>query len=256
MQPQELVAHLAVAINATLAQQLIDESMSLEEAFILRKWKHTELDGGRFVEVAARTIYSVDSRNVALTKSVDDCLRYIENTQVPHNFPEPQTANHIGKVIRSVYKLRSQRGAVHVSPTYTANEIDSRLIVEAVRWILAEVLRVFLVSDRELVADIVRSLARFPQPMIRLYEGIPLLQVTTFTAEEEVLAHLLHAESGMTTAELCKLIPKDRAGVARAVKKLASAGFRQIVERSGNWLISDLGITRIENRIAGEARSR
>jgi hypothetical protein len=256
VQPPELVAHLAVAIDATLAQQLIDEYMSLEETFLLRKWKHTELDGGRFVEVAARTIYSVDSRNVALTKSVDDCLRYIENTQVPHNFPEPQTTNHIGKVIRSVYKLRSQRGAVHVSPTYTANEIDSRLIVEAVRWIFAEVLRVFLVSDRELVADIVRSLARFPQPMIRLYEGIPLLQVTTFTAEEEVLAHLLHARSGMTTAELCKLIPKDRAGVARAVKKLASAGFRQIVERSGKWLISDLGITRIENRIASEARSR
>lgn len=256
MQPPELVAHLAGAVHPTLAQQLIDEYMSLEEAFILRKWKHTELDGGRFVEVAARIIYSVDSGNVALAKPVDDCLRYVENTQVPHSFPESQTANHMGKVIRSVYKLRSQRGAVHVSPTYTANEIDSRLIVETVRWILAEVLRVFVVSDRELVADVVRSLARFPQPMIRLYEGIPLLQVTTFTAEEEVLVHLIHSQSGMTTAELCKLIPKDRAGVARAVKKLSGAGFRQIVERSGKWLISDLGITRIETRIATEARSR
>lgn len=88
-----------------------------------------------FAEVAARIIYAADSGNTSLTKSVDDCLRYIDNTQVPHGFPEPQAAIHFAKVIRSIYKLRSQRGAAHVSPTYSANEIDSRLIVESARWI-------------------------------------------------------------------------------------------------------------------------
>jgi hypothetical protein len=130
MTSAELTAALAAAVDPQLAEQLIDEAVSLEEAFLLRKWKYSELDGGRFTEVAARLVYSIDSSNLSRTRSFDDCAKYVENDQVQHAFPERQAAIHIMKVLRAIYKLRSQRGAVHVSPTYTANEIDSRLIVE------------------------------------------------------------------------------------------------------------------------------
>lgn len=243
---------LATAIDSTLAEQLIEEATSIEEAFLLRKWKYTELDGGRFAEVAARILYSVDSGNLSRTRSVDDCLKYIENNQVAHSFPEPQAAAHMAKVLRAVYKLRSQRGAVHVSPTYSANEIDSRLVIEATRWLLAEILRIFVTSDRVAVAAAVRELARFPQPVIRLYQEIPLLQSVSFTTEEEVLAHLLNSDDGMTTAELVRVTPKAASGVRLAVKNLASARSRQIVERSRRWFITDLGVSRIEARIMKE----
>lgn len=252
MTPAELASALAVSIDGKLASQLVEEAVSLEEAFILRKWKYTELDGGRFAEVAARIVYSVDSGNVSLSKSVDDCLKYVDNQQVVHNFPEPQAAIHLAKVIRAIYKLRSQRGAVHVSPTYTANEIDSRLIVEAARWVLADILRIFVRSSRDEVAAIIRALARFPHPLIRIYDGLPLLQSVSFTTEEEVLAHLLNSDGGLTIGELIAAIPKDQSGVRRAVKKLAGPDLRQIVPRSGRWIITDLGISRIEDRITRE----
>jgi hypothetical protein len=252
MTPDELSAALAKTIDGTLASQLIEEAISLEEAFLLRRWKYTELDGGRFAEVAARIIYSVDSGNVSLTRSVDDCLRYIDNDKVPHKFPETQTAIHIAKVIRAIYKLRSQRGAVHVSPKYTANEIDSRLIVESVRWILAEILRVFVTGDREEVATAIQALARFPNPLIRTYADLPLLQSTAFTTEEEILAHLLNSERGLTVAELISIIPKDQSTVRRAAKKLCGSQLRQVVERSRHLIITDLGTKRIEKRIAEE----
>jgi hypothetical protein len=245
-----LISSLSGAVDPNLAKQLIEEAQALEESFLLKRWKYSELDGGRFAEVAARIIYAADSNNTSLTKSVDDCLKYIDNNQVAHNFPEPQTAIHISKVIRAIYKLRSQRGAVHVSPTYTANEIDSRLIIECVRWVLAELLRLFLQIDRQEVAALVRDLARFPQPLIREYENIPLLQDVTFTAEEEVLAHLLESSRGMTTAELISVIPKDPSGVRRAVLKLSNARTRQIVSRSSTWIITDLGTERIEAKVS------
>src|SRR5690242_13848928 len=113
MTPAELAAALAASIDSRLASQLVEESISLEKSFILKNWKYSELDGGRFAEVAARIVYSIDSGNLSLTKSVDDCLRYIDNQQVAHNFPEKYAAIHLAKVIRAVYKLRSQRGAVH-----------------------------------------------------------------------------------------------------------------------------------------------
>jgi hypothetical protein len=252
MTPDELKRALSLTIDGQLAEQLIEESVALEEAFLLKKWKYTELDGGRFAEVAARIVYSVDSGNLNRTKSVDDCLKYVENDRVTHDFGERQAAIHLAKVLRAIYKLRSQRGAVHVSPTYTANEIDSRFIVESVRWTLAELLRLFVTSDREAVAELVRNLARFPLPLIRMYGDLPMLQSVTFTAEEEVLAHLLYSENGMTTPELVAVIPKDPSGIRRSVKILSSAKSRQIIERKGRWLISDLGIGRIEERIARE----
>ena len=168
MTPDDLKSALAASIDKQLASQLVEESVSLEQAFFLRKWKYSELDGGRFTEVAARIVYAVDSGNLSLTKSVDDCLKYIDNQQVPHNFPEQQAAIHLAKVIRAVYKLRSQRGAVHVSPTYTANEIDSRLILEAARWILAEILRIFVTKNRDEITDVIRGLADSPSRLSAL----------------------------------------------------------------------------------------
>jgi hypothetical protein len=226
--------------------------VSIEEAFLLRRWRYTELDGGRFAEVAARIVYSVDSGNLSRTKGVDDCLKYIANDQVAHHFPERQASIHLAKVIGAVYKLRSQRGAVHVSPTYTANEIDSRLIIEAARWLLAELLRIFVTTDREQVAATIRRLARFPQPIIRRYQDLPLLQSVTFTTEEEVLAHLLNSDDGMTTPALITVIPKAASGVRQALKVMAAPRCRQVVQRSGKWLITDLGLARIEDRIVTE----
>jgi hypothetical protein len=250
--PDDLVNSLAASIDSQLATQLIEEASSIEEVFILRKWKYSELDGGRFSEVAARITYSIDSGNLSRAKSVDDCLRYIDNDQVAHNFPERQAAIHLAKVVRAVYKLRSQRGAVHVSPTYTANEIDSRFVIEAVRWILAELLRLFVTADRDEIAAVIRDLARFPQPIIRKYGDMPFLQAVTFTIEEEILAHLLDEQDGRATRDLTALIPRDSSGVRRAIKKLASSQLRQVVDCSGRWQITDPGIKRIEARIQRE----
>ncbi len=251
MTPEQLIAELSNSIDPVLAEELITEAIGVEEAFNLRKWKNTELDGGRFAEVASRIVYSIDSGNVALTKSVDDCLRYIDNQQVAHNFPESQTAVHLAKVLRAIYKLRSQRGAVHVSPTYTANEIDSRLVLESVRWVLAELLRLFVTSDREQLAQTIRSLARFPHPLIRIYGEQALLQSTSFTTEEEVLAHLLFKDGGMTQRELIQVIPKDASSVRRAISNLASAKVRQIALREGEYFITDLGVGRVEEKVSG-----
>ena len=73
-----LVGNLSKRINSLLAAQLIDEFISAEQRFIQRDWEPAELDGGQFAEIAARIWYAEDSQNLNLTKSLDDCLKYIE----------------------------------------------------------------------------------------------------------------------------------------------------------------------------------
>jgi hypothetical protein len=145
---------------------------------------------------------------------------------------------------------------VHVSPTYTANEIDSRFVVEGVRWILAELLRVFVTTDTLALVEEIEELSRFPQPLIRSYGGQPLVQSISLTTEEEVLAHLLHDRDGMTQSDLVKVIPKDASGISRAVKLLSSARVRQIVYVGRLLQITDLGIARIEARLIRENKAK
>jgi hypothetical protein len=104
-----------------------------------------------------------------------------------------------------------------------------------------------------MVVNMVRDLARFPQPLIRNIENEPLLQSVTFTTEEEILAHLLHAGDGLATAALVKIIPKSPSGVRAALSNLSTAKSRQIADRLNKWFITDLGIKRIEERIARES---
>jgi hypothetical protein len=121
--------------------------------------------------------------------------------------------------------------------------------VECVRWVFAEILRLFVTSSRGDVVAAIEELSRFPQPLIRNYGDKPLLQSVAFTAEEEVLVHLLHARRGMTTPELVKAIPKDPSSVRRAIRGLAQGKKRQAVNVNGHWEITDVGIARIEARI-------
>ena len=255
MPTPSLAPALSAATEPTLATQLFRAASQLEEAFALKKWQHTELDGGRFAVVAARIIYGVDSGLFNLSKGVDECLRYVENATVPHAFPDPKSAHQLVYMLRSIYKLRSQRGAVHVSPTYTANEIDSRMVVEGVRWVLAELLRVFVMTDQPALVATIEELSRFPQPLIRIYGGQPLIQSVKFTAEEEVLLHLLHERPGLSLTQLIRVIPKDQSGTRRGVRRLAEGKVREIVQVGDRWEITDLGVVRIEARILEENAS-
>jgi hypothetical protein len=247
---------LGQATDSTLAAQLFEEILKIEEAFALRKWQHTELDGGRFAEVAARILYGVDSGKFNLSKGVDECLNYIDNRTVSHSFPDSKSAHQIVYIIRSVYKLRSQRGAVHVSPSYTANEIDSRFVMEGVRWILAEILRVFITTDQATLVAAIEEISRFPQPLIRNYGGQPLVQLISLTAEEEVLTHLLHERIGMSQIDLIRVIPKDASGVRRAIKHLSDGKVRQIAGVGSLWQITDPGVGRIEARLLLENKNK
>lgn len=146
-----MVAALSPPLDHLLTLQLVDEFVSAEKRFIQRDWEPAELDGGQFAEIVARVIYHKDSGQLSHTKDFSSCLAYVEDdkTQSTHHIQPRHDAIHIARVLRNIYKFRSQRGAVHISPTYRANHMDSKFIIESVRWVMNELLRLFWNSDRE-----------------------------------------------------------------------------------------------------------
>lgn len=249
-----LLAELSPPFDQRLCNQLLDEFISAESRFIQCDWEPAELDGGQFCEILARICYHIDSGILNLDKDFDSCCKYIENEQNKHNYAQRRDLLHIVKVIRTVYKFRSQRGAVHISPSYGPNHMDSKLVIECVRWAMNETLRLFWKGDREAVAKAIRELLQFDVPCIGVFDGALLVQRTDLTAEEEILV-LLHfaGEQGFSRTEVGKAAYRDPSTVTKVLKRLADSSFRQIVILgNGRYRLTDLGSKRVREQLAGK----
>lgn len=247
-----LVKALSPPFDELLTNQLVDEFVSLERRFIQRDWGPSQLDGGQFCEVLARILYHQDSGNLNLTKPYEDCLKYIANDQVAHAIQPRQIATHMATAIKTAYKFRSQRGGVHISPTYTANHLDSKFVIEIVRWLMNETLRVFWVGDREKVAKAIRELLQFDVPSVGKFEEVVMVQRTDLSPVDETLVILHYAgEAGLNRTEVGKYVMAPSQRVTDALKYLISPAVRQAVFlSSGRYRLTDLGAKHVRENLA------
>lgn len=251
---QSIAAELSQAVDSVLASALIEQSEEIEREFALKRWKYSQLDGGQLCEIAARILYAADSGTVNRTKSVESCIKYIEDDTVRHLHPDRQALQHVCKVLKAAYKLRSQRGAIHFTPKYTADESDSRFILECCRWIVTDVLRLFTNTSKSEVLQMFQELSRYPVPLVRSYEDRKLLQHIDFTASEEILTVLYFSDStGLPLKEIISSVLKDQSGVRKALSALTRSDKRQLIEVNGKYRLTDLGIRAVEQVISNKA---
>lgn len=254
VEKKQLLYAISPPLNHILSTQLLDEFISAERRFIQRDWEPAELDGGQFCEMLARIYYHMDSRNLNLSKSIEDCIQYLENEKVTHAITPRHNALHVVRVLKTIYKFRSQRGAVHISPTYQPNHMDSKLVIECVRWCMNETLRIFWQGDREKVAKAIRELLQFDVPCIGVYDDTLLVQRTDLTVEEELLV-LIHysGEVGISRNILGKNAKGAAPTINLGLQKLESPSKRQIIKlKSGNYRLTDLGSKRIREQLSGK----
>jgi hypothetical protein len=249
-----LVTQLAPPLDALLAAQLVDEFISQEKRFIQRDWEPSQLDGGQFCEVLARILYHMDSGTLNRGKDADECLKWVENESNQHALTPRQTALHMAKVIRTVYKFRSARGAVHISPSYQANHMDSRLVLEGVRWLSAESLRIWWKNDREQVAKAIRELIQFDVPAVGKFEDVLLVQRVDLSPADEILVLLHYAgEKGFNRTELGQYAMHAPDRITRAIQQLVAPNCRQVVKLgSGYFRLTDVGSKYVREHLAGK----
>ncbi|HVV73969.1 MAG TPA: hypothetical protein VHI52_21120 [Verrucomicrobiae bacterium] len=248
-----LISKLSPPLDNFLVDQLVDEFTSIERRYILRDWEPAELDGGQFAEILGRILHHIDSGNLDRGRDFADCARYIENDGVVHNVARAD-AKMLFMVITVLHKFRSKRGAVHISPTYQANHMDARYMVEAVRWAMVETLRIFWCGDREAAATAIRELLRFDVPAVGKFEEVVLVQRIDIRPDEEILILLHYAgEGGFTRRQLGSYAMSPAPRVTEALTHLQSAKMKQVVEvGGGRFVLTDLGQKRIREELAGK----
>lgn len=252
IEKDKLISELSPPLDAFLCLQFVDEYISCERRYIQRDWEPSQLDGGQFAEVAGRILYHQDSGNLNRSKDLNDCIRYVENENIQHLIVPRSDAIHIARVLKTIYKFRSQRGAVHVSPNYSPNHMDSRFLVESVRWIMNEFLRLFWNGDREEVARAIRELLQFDVPVIGVFEGLLLVQRTDLSTEEEILLLLHYAgDGGFSRREIGKAVQFAPSTITASLKKLVARNVREVVQLpNGNYRLTDLGSRRVRRDLS------
>ena len=185
---------------------------------------------------------------------MDPCLRYIEDktNSNTHAFPQRRAALHLCKSLRTIYKFRSQRGAIHIDPDYTANEVDSTLILALVRWIMSEILRIFWGGSPADIARAIREIVRYQVPSVLEIDGRSLVLRTDCTVEEEILLLLHNAgEKGLSRTEIGEAAMKSAPALTISLKSLVSATKRQVVKRdNGQYVLTPNGSKRVHNDLS------
>lgn len=247
-----LINKLAPPFDNLLATQLVDEFISMERRYIQRDWAPSNLDGGQFAEIASKILYHLDSNNLNYKKEFRDCMKYLDNIDVNHSLTDRKQVAHFSNVLHTIYKFRGERGAIHISPTYSPNHMDSRFLMESVRWCMNELLRVFWNGDRNEVAKVIRELLQFDVPCVGVFGETVLVQRTDLKTEEEILLLLHYAgEVGYNRTVIGQFAMSSQSSITVNLQKLSSPGYRQIIQlQNNNYILTDLGHRRIRNELA------
>ena len=192
---KQLTDELAKIVDPSFASAIVDSYVEMQQRFFAGDWKPAELDGGRLCEAVSRALYQLDSGVVTHSELPGALCDWLEdfNKKRTHSLADGDR-RHFCKAIRMVYKFRSDRGPVHISPEYTANEMDSILMLHAGKWMFAEFLRLAWNKDRKIIAETIADLIQLEHPLIHEVDGTPLILDYNVSAPEEVLLLLNHAD--------------------------------------------------------------
>lgn len=189
---EQLISELSLSVDPLLAAALVEAYIEMQKRFIAGDWGPAELNGGRLCEAAARCLYQLDFDKITHSKLPGKIMEELEKEGITHKL-KPKQRFHITKVIGVVYKFRSDRGAVHISPEYTADYMDSMLMIHASKWIFAELLHLAWNKDKRVLQEIIENIVQLDHSLIHEMGGKPLVLAKGISAPEEILLLLNHA---------------------------------------------------------------
>ena len=249
---KQLIGELAKSVDAALADAVVCSYVEMQQRFFAGDWQPSELDGGRLCEAISRALYQLDSGTVTHSQLPKELCEKIEDEQNlrPHNL-DLKDRHHISRAIGLVYKFRSDRGSVHISPKYTADFMDSMLMVHAGKWIFAEFLRLAWKQDKAVIAETIAQIVQLEYSLIHELDGVPLVLESTVSAPEEILLLLNHAEGHKLSKEELSQQAKNNTSTSLTVafSRLLKSNEIRITSTAGEVAMTPKGQKRVIEKI-------
>jgi hypothetical protein len=154
------------AIPTGLRDPLLSEYRSMIQNYLEHRWTPSELSGGKFCEIVYTILEGHAQGSYASKPSKqknfpEACKKLESGSEAIHSF-----RILIPRVLPGLYDIRNNRGVGHAGGDVDPNLMDANVVVALVKWVLAELVRVFhslSTSDAQALVD---SLAERTIPLI------------------------------------------------------------------------------------------
>ena len=245
---QQIIQDLSKFVDPKLAEASVTSYIEMQQRFLAGDWAPAELNGGRLCEAVSRCLLQLDTGRVSHAKLPGEIRdKTLLDESLTHALSSKQR-RHIAKVIEVVYKFRSDRGAVHISPDYTANFMDSMFVIHAGKWMFAELLNLALKLDRKDVAQIIEQVVALEHTLVHELDGKPLVLAKGISAPEEILLLLNHTSGNrLSRDELREYAHQTPANVNTALTRLMK--LKQVREHFGEIVLTPSGQQRVRDEI-------
>ncbi|OGV61817.1 MAG: hypothetical protein A2283_06290 [Lentisphaerae bacterium RIFOXYA12_FULL_48_11] len=215
MTSRDLILELSRVLDSNLAKDLVCEFIELRMECQTGTLGRSSL--GKFVETVVQVLQYLDMGKYDAKPSVDDYLKNIESRS-------PALAEDLriccARIARSVYTLRNKRNILHKGEL-DPSLYDLRYAYSACQWILSEILRYAIKSDKELAGGLVEFVQIPVSPVVEDLDGRKIVY-GDLTVEKELLV-LLHSHYPEAVRHKDIQVSMDRrskSAISNSLKKL------------------------------------
>ena len=231
-----------------LRDELVEEFQKIVQNYRKEHWEATELDGGRFCEIA----YSILAGHT-------DGDNYPQRASKPQQFKQacerleskvgyPKSARlTIPRVLIALYDIRNQRGVGHVGGDVNANYMDATLVLHAVQWVMAELVRLFHNTDVVTATAVTNALVDRTVPLIWRVGEVTRVLDPKMSLWKQTLLLLYAAPKNLGERELATNLEQARLdNYRRILNRLHDERLIEYDKISGSVMISPTGIAIVE----------
>lgn len=240
---------LEAGFNKEIAEGIVNSYGEIERNYVLRKWKPSELDAGHFVEAVRRALdLELSGSYLPFTQPLprfdDNSLKHYEQKVGDESY-----RILIPRLLKAIYNIRNKRGVAHIS-NVNPNEMDATLILYAVKWVLAELIRLKSGLSLEETQALLDGIVERQSPLIWKEGSITWVLSPGMKTRDQILV-LLYDRSPRTEKELREITeyanPTNFRSILRKLHKEKLVHFG----KPGDCNLSPSGINAAEEIIQG-----
>lgn len=231
-----------------LANKLMEAYDNAIREYKKRNWKYFGNEMGRFVEVAIRM---VELKTEGKYTNLRDKLAILNENRLKQ-FEQSQITNIISfrilipRQLYSMYTIRNKRGMIHVNEI-APNYMDSTLLVNISKWVLAEFIRNSIKMNYDEAMKIIENIIIKENELIWMEDEIFKILDKSITLEEKILC-ILYYRNKINEEQLFKL--SEYSNITMFRKKLKSMHLEQKINyNKEKIMISPIGIRIAEDQL-------
>ena len=240
-------------IPSGLRRPLLEAFDAIVRNFREGKWEPAELNGGKLCEI----VYTIlrgqidgkfSSKPTKPKNMVDACKAMEQASSTAHS---RSIRIHIPRTLVALYEVRNNRGVGHAGGDVNPNLMDAVFVLQASKWIMAELVRVFHTVDTAEATKVVDTLTSRTLPLIWEVGDTKRVLNTKLSMKDKTLALLYSSKELVPESDLFSWVEHSNPSVYRRDVLVKAHGAKLVeYDRAAKTVqISPLGIKYVEEKI-------